>query len=113
MTALVLSACSSQPSLGAREAADANDTGRTFGGETSTERALLEQLPTLPSGATRHVGDATVVADAPYTAASGRTCRTLQVMSSGKRQVVQRLACVSGRSWRFVPDVFAGSTPSE
>jgi hypothetical protein len=109
----VLVSCASQPTIGARDAADANDTGSTLKAQTSTERALLQRLGNLPSGSPQQVGDAVVVAEAPYAAASGRTCRALQITSSNESHAQSRLACTNGISWLFVPDVFGSSSSSE
>lgn len=102
-----LCACSRTPEVSARDAADANDTGRVLEAKGDSERAVLAQLGSFPSGAARRVGDITVSAEPPYPAASGRTCRSLHVSSghAGARQ--DRLACTDGKSWFFVPDVFA------
>ncbi|MES1186982.1 MAG: DVU3141 family protein [Myxococcales bacterium] len=80
---------------------------------TASERALLGQIATLPSGSTQRVGDATVVAEESYTAASGRTCRPLHITSNATRRATLRLACLNGRDWLFVPDVYGDSSPSE
>ncbi len=111
--ALVFLGCAAEQPVSARDAADATDTGRTVSARTSSERALLQQVATLPSGSKRQVGDATVVAEAPYTAASGRTCRAVQITASGTQQASLRLACVSEKVWFFVPDVFDGNSLSE
>ena len=108
--ALPLNACSAQPMASARDIADANDTGRTLSPQTANERLLLQQLSALPNGTPRRVGDASVVAEAPYNAASGHTCRALQLTSSQKRTTDHRLACTDGRGWFFVPDVFGGAS---
>jgi hypothetical protein len=105
---LVAFACSPRPETSARDAADANDTGRVIAPSSESERALIQQLATLPSGVKRTVGDAVVTADAPYEAASGRTCRQVSISSPRKR--MRRLACSDGKAWFFVPDVFAGNT---
>lgn len=67
---------------------------------------MLSALPTLPSGQPRRVAAATVVAEPAYTAASGRTCRAVQLSSATSTRTSHRLACTSGRDWFFVPDVF-------
>lgn len=105
----LLAACSSRPVLSARDASDANDTGATLGAKSEGERELLKEAASLPSGAPRRVGGATVVAEAPYAAASGRTCRALHV-TLREHQASQRLACTDGRAWFFVPDVFGASS---
>ena len=61
----LVAGCSSPVQTSARDAADANDTGRTFGAENPSERALLAQLATLPNGAPRRVGEAIVVGGGP------------------------------------------------
>lgn len=108
---LCLVACSSGPVPSPRDVADANDTGRTLDARSATERALLVEAASLPSGTQRRVGGATVVADAAYAAASGRTCRVLHITEAAAK-VMDRLACSDGKSWFFVPDVFGASGTS-
>src|SRR5690242_18437720 len=105
-----LSACSRQPETSPRDAADANDTGRMLAAQGESERALLSQLGTFPTGTARRVGDTSVVAEAPYAAASGRTCRALHISAPGAREQRHRLACSDGKAWFFVPDVFGRNT---
>lgn len=99
-------ACSSAPAPSARDVVDANDTGRTLSGSSEGERALLARVAKLPSGSAQHVGGASVVAEQPYAAASGRTCRALHISAAPARPAQHRLACSNGESWFFVPDVF-------
>jgi hypothetical protein len=112
-TGALLIACSSAPGHSARDAADANDTGRTLAAKNDSERALLAALPTLRSGTAERVGDVTLVADAPYTAASGRICRSLHITKSKQRSAGDRLACSNGKDWFFVPDVFGTASGPE
>jgi hypothetical protein len=70
-------------------------------------------LPNLPTGAPRHVDAVDVMADAPYTAASGRTCRALALSAGKDADASHRLACTDGSGWFFVPDVFAPQTRTE
>ena len=98
-------ACASPPAISAREAADANDTGRTSPARTDLERRVLRDLPQQPSGVARRIADVTVVVDEPYSAASGRTCRSIH-FSGGASVSGARLACNAGSDWFFVPDVF-------
>jgi hypothetical protein len=107
---LLLVACSSGPSASARDVADANDTGRTLAGKSESERALLSEAGTLPSGTQRRIRSTTVIADAPYSSASGRTCRVLHVSEVAAKRPAERLACSDGKSWFFVPDVFGSPT---
>ncbi len=100
-------ACSSAAPPSARDVADANDTGRTVGAKSESERAVLGELGSLPSNAPRRFRDATVVAEPPYSAASGHTCRAVHVTTP--QAAVHRLACVDGTKWFFVPDVFGSS----
>lgn len=104
--ALLLAAagCASQSQGEPRDVADANDTGRSLPAPTRLEQDVLRALPSLESGQARPVGNALVVAEPIYTAASGRTCRALSIGVGGKN--VARLACHSGGTWYFVPDVF-------
>ena len=107
--AVLLNACSAQRPPSARDVADANDTGRTLSPQTANERLVLQQLSQLPNGTARRIGDASVVAEAPYDAASGHICRALQLTPSKTRTTDHRLACTDGRGWFFVPNVFAST----
>jgi hypothetical protein len=109
----VVLGCSSQPALSARDAADASDTGGKLAARSPSERALLDSLPSLPPGVARRVGAVTVTAEAPYAAASGRTCRVLRLDADRKGQGSRRLACSDGTSWFFVPDVFSAESGPE
>lgn len=100
--------CSPATVVSQRDVADANDTGRTLPAEDDADRALLRELTHLPSGSPRRFGSKSVVAEAPYTAASGRSCRTLHFTTT-TRAPVSRLACNDGKNWFFVPDVFGAS----
>lgn len=104
-------ACSPRPETNPRDAADANDTGRQVAPAGESERAVLRQVPTLRSGTPQRIGDATVTAEAPYPAASGRTCRALLV-TQASAAAKHYLACSNGKTWFFVPDVFGGN-PAE
>jgi hypothetical protein len=108
---LLLMSCSGPPPLSARDAADATDTGRTIAASDANERAVLDAVSTLPVGVPRRLGGVNVVADAPYSAASGRTCRALHVAADHERGR-DRLACTDGVRWFFVPEV-AGAPASE
>jgi hypothetical protein len=99
-------ACSSVRQPTARDVADANDTGRTVAAVSATERQVLGRVASLPSGIATRIGDATVNAEAPYAAASARSCRALHITLSASQQTLQRVACNDGRVWFFVPDIF-------
>ncbi len=103
-----LTACAAQPQPSPRDVADANDTGGRLAPSGEADRALLRQLPKLPSGAPQRVGDATVVAEPAYQAASGQTCRALHV-THANASARHRLACTDGKTWFFVPDVFGSN----
>jgi hypothetical protein len=90
----------------ARDVADANDTGRTVPAVSATERQVLSRVAGLPSGIATRIGDATVNAEAPYAAASARSCRALHITLSASQQTLRRVACNDGRVWFFVPDIF-------
>ncbi|HWA73940.1 MAG TPA: DVU3141 family protein [Polyangiaceae bacterium] len=107
---LVLGACSADPALNARDAADAIDTGRVLVPASESERKVLSELSALPSGKELAVGDARVVAEEPYASASGKNCRALQLTSGPTRRASHRLACSEGGAWFFVPDVFSGGS---
>jgi len=86
--------------------ADANDTGRAVPAVSATERQVLSQVAGLPSGIATRIGDASVNAEAPYAAASARSCRALHITLSASQQTLHRVACNDGRAWFFVPDIF-------
>lgn len=109
---LLLAACAPAPTMSARDLSDANDTGRTLAAEDDADRALLRDLPSLKAGSPRRYGTKSVVADDPYTSASGRSCRTLHLTKT-TRPPTERLACTDGKSWFFVPDVFSASAAPE
>jgi hypothetical protein len=100
----------SKPITSARDAADANDTGRTLAARTEAERTVLLKLATLPDNSPQRVGDLTIVAEPRYDAASGRTCRAVHLKSAAPSGSNDRLACTDGGPWFFVPSVFAAST---
>ena len=108
-------ACSSVRQPTARDVADANDTGRAVPAVSATERQVLDRVATLPSNVATRIGDATVNAEAPYAAASARSCRALHITLSASQQPLHRLACNDGRAWFFVPDIFGttGAGPGE
>jgi hypothetical protein len=105
LVAALCAACSSQSPISARDAADANDTGGATPARSALERSVLQELPKLPNGVAQKLANATVTADAPYAAASGRTCRAIHLggVTSGRKEL---LACSTGAEWFFVPDVF-------
>lgn len=109
----LLSGCSSHALPSARDAADASDTGGTVAASSPDERTLLEHIASLPSGAPKQLGDTSVVAERPYDAASGRTCRAVELRSSHVGPTLHRLACAQGKSWVFVPDVFGQGAKTE
>lgn len=105
--------CSSRPSATPRDIADATDTGGTVRAKSGLEQAVLAAAPTMPSDLPRQIGEATVVAEPAYAAASGRTCRSVSVRPSAKLESSRHLVCNDGATWFFAPDVFAGSGPKE
>jgi hypothetical protein len=110
--AIVAVGCAAQPQASLRDVADANDTGGTVAAGTATERAVLAALPRLAATAPERINGLTVMAQTPYLAASGRTCRAVS-LTSPKGGVENRLACSDGRSWFFVPNVFSSPTSTE
>lgn len=76
--------------------------------ETHGEREFLIRLADVPAGQPVAFGSQVFVADAPYFAASGRTCRPVTVRPrEPDGQVDFRLACEERDGWVFVPDPFA------
>lgn len=92
-------------------------TAMAAGGGTAepaspAEAKVLEQLDAVAPGQPKAVGDLTVVADAPYHAASGKKCRQVTMTTKRSPKVSRtRLACNDGGAWQFVPNVFLA--PSE
>lgn len=109
MLSLFAPACSSSHTS-PRDAADANDTGRRVSPSGEGERLLLDQAASLPDETPRKIGRATVVAEPSYGAASGRTCRALQIKDDAKPRPERRLICSDGKTWFFVPDVLDSHT---
>jgi hypothetical protein len=107
---ITLLGCMSRETTNPRDLQDARDTGRLVNAGSTAERQLLGQLSALPSGKPHRYGDLQVVADVPYDAASGRSCRVLHITRAKASFSEPRLACRSGRAWFFVPDVFSGGT---
>lgn len=81
------------------------------------EREILRRLPELAQGQPMVVAGQSVVVDAAYPAASGRTCRSLRIgahaagtgQSNGQaagESMQERLACREDGDWFFVPPVF-------
>ncbi len=73
---------------------------------SAAEHDILKQLETMPADRPVTIGNLVVVAEAPYFAASGRTCRQLHVTPRGGGAGTQRLGCKDGSAWFFAPDVF-------
>jgi len=108
--------CSSPRPPTARDVADANDTGRTLAAKSENERAVLGEAGRLRTGIEERVGKINVLADAPYPAASGHTCRALSITVEGASPATHRVVCTDGQAWFFVPDVFSamvGTGPRE
>ena len=75
------------------------------------EAKVLEQLERLPVAQARTVDALSVVADAPYAAASGKTCRRLTLTPLEPPKTSRtRLACKDAGHWGFVPSVFSAPT---
>jgi len=96
-----------------RDAADANDTGRTLPARSASEQTILRQVADLPAGTAQTVGEVVVIAAPAYHAASGRTCRALSISRRESKQASHRLACTEGKAWFFVPDVLGLEPSSE
>jgi hypothetical protein len=74
----------------------------TLEATSPAEAAVLARAPELPVGEPVEVSGLHVVAQAPYSAASGRLCRELQLNEQ------LRLACSSDGGWVFVPVLVEG-----
>ncbi|MFW6067625.1 MAG: DVU3141 family protein [Myxococcota bacterium] len=82
--------------------------------DTPGERELLARLPQVPVNEPVNLGGQVFVADEPYHAASGRTCRPVTVRSAaGDARARVKLACEERGSWVFVPDPFDGSATAQ
>jgi len=108
MALTICSSCASAPPPSPQDVADANDTGRALDAASEGERQLLRQLPKLRAGTSQQIGEDLVVADAAYAAASGRAGRALLLTAGKTGKVSHRVACTTGGTWFFVPDVFGG-----
>lgn len=76
--------------------------------ETKGEQELLARLGDVPTGEPVTVAGQVFVVDAPYAAASGRTCRSITVRGpEGEGQPEVKLACDGPGGWELVPDPFA------
>lgn len=109
--AVLACACSTPLTGSARDIADANDKGRTLSPKSAHERLVLQQVASLPSGTAKRIGNGSVVADTPYDAASGHTCRALEMTPENTQKIRHRLACTDGRGWFFVPEVLGDANP--
>jgi hypothetical protein len=79
--------------------------------ETQGERELLVRLSDVPVGQPVTFGSQVFIADAPYAAASGRTCRSVMLRPTEADGTVQvKLACEVAEGWAFVPDPFADAS---
>lgn len=88
---------------GSPEFAPNNPGGRVEAADDD-ERHILAEADRLPVGKETTIGATTVVAEAPYAAASGNTCRWLVLATKGGAGT-RRLACNDGSGWFFAPDV--------
>ena len=71
------------------------------------ERTILAKLGDLEDGVESSIDGYVVVAAAPYSAASGRTCRSVAFRpGDGAGAARSRLACLIEDRWAFVPEVF-------
>jgi hypothetical protein len=81
--------------------------GGTAEAGSPAEEKVLERLADMPPSKAQRVGDLAVLAEAPYSAASGKTCRRVTLTKSAEPRTSRtRLACSDGGPWRYVPDVF-------
>jgi hypothetical protein len=94
-----LAACASAPPAAAWSPELAPST---LEATSPAEAAVLARAPQLPVGEPVDVSGLRVVAAAPYSAASGRLCRELQLDDQ------LRLACSSDGGWVFVPVLLEG-----
>ena len=66
------------------------------------EKSILARLPSLTAGQSESIQGHQVTVGESYDAASGRTCKSIQV--SGPSQS-QSLACLMPEGWAYVPQV--------
>jgi type IV pilus biogenesis protein CpaD/CtpE len=95
----LLAACASTPPAAAWSPELAPSTLETT---SPAEAAVLERAAQLPVDEPVDVSGLRVVAAAPYSAASGRLCRELQLDDQ------LRLACSGDEGWVFVPVLLEG-----
>ena len=74
--------------------------------KSDVERDLLTQLDDWPAEGSKTVGGVKVVAEPPYIAASGSTCRWLTIEGEGESR---RLACKDrdDTPWFYAPSVLS------
>lgn len=96
-------ACGSPPSPGPLHAGDKAEP------RSDAERTVLGQLDGWPPGEAKTIGGVEVVAEPPYMAASGSTCRWLQL--EGPKGAERRLACKDREStpWFYAPSVLTAA----
>jgi len=88
-------------------AAPAPVGGGTAEAGSPAEEKVLERLADMPPSKSQRIGELAVLAEAPYTAASGKTCRRVTLTkAAAPRSSRTRLACSDGEAWQYVPDVF-------
>lgn len=90
----------------------AEEPGTVIGDGTAeaaspAEAKVLAGLDRLPAAKEASVDNLSVVADPPYAAASGKTCRRLTLTSlRPPKPSNTRLACRNAEGWAFVPSVY-------
>jgi len=103
--------CAARPSVQRSGPTPSAPSGGVVPAASPDENQILEACSEMETGETKVVGELSVLAHAPYAAASGRLCRTLEIASEGGAPAQQRLVCEANKGWVFVPDLFPRLAP--
>lgn len=108
---IVMSGCGSTSSNASADTPSPVLGDGTAEAASPAEAKVLARLDQFPVAEARSVDTISVVADAPYAAASGKTCRRLTLTPSTPPKTSRtRLACKDADRWGFVPSVFLAPT---
>ena len=104
---------SAQQGTAAREPTPVVGDGTAEAASPSEEK-VLAALDAWPPAGRKTIDALEVIAEAPYAAASGKTCRRLIITTTRPpKSSKTRLACQNGERWGFVPSVFLAPTASD
>ncbi|MBN2714691.1 MAG: hypothetical protein JXX14_02480 [Deltaproteobacteria bacterium] len=78
--------------------------------QNSSEKELLQKIPSAKAGKSFKIGGATFLVTNAYFAASGRECKSVQITNPETPDSVLKIACNFDGTWGYAPDVFPKST---